>query len=84
MFVSYFSEAESINIDVVKRGDDDDQILRHLINRYQLGTNTHVQLLSGAKCKHYSHIVQYDGCYEISKPAKNVLKEETDQLSLFS
>ena len=84
MFVSYFSEAESINIDVVKRGDDDDQILRHLIDRYQLGTNTHVELLSGVKCKHYSHIVQYDGCYEISKQAQKVKKEEIDQLSLFN
>ena len=83
MFVSYFSEAESINIDVVKRGDDDDQILRHLINRYQLGTNTHVQLLSGAKCKHYTHIVRYDGCFETTKPSKDVTKETDNQLSLF-
>ena len=84
MFVSYYSDANSINIDVIKQGKDDERIIEWLESHYQLGTNTHVHLLAGTKCKHYSHVVQYDGCYEISQQTKGELKKETNQLSLFN
>lgn len=83
MFVSYFSQADNIEIDVIVRDKVDKKIIEKLTDSFDLGSNVHVETVTKPTGKSYSHVIRFDGCFErsCSKKAKNY--EDPDQLSLF-
>ena len=85
MFVSFFSQANSINIDIIERDIDDKSIVKRLATAFDFGSNTHIETVSKTTGNHYnySHIVQYNGCFERSILNKAKKQEDPNQLTLF-
>lgn len=80
MFVSYFSQANSISIDVIERGKGDGKLIKSLIKKFNLGSNITVHSILEPSVKSYTHLIKYDGCIEVNK-RKNT--EDPYQLTLF-
>lgn len=82
MFASYFSHVGQINVDInFKRTEDVDR-LHYLLTLIDLGDNINVNIVKESADKCYNFKIKNDGCHELPKLVKKMLKKKDSKNNL--